>query len=165
MSETVEIPLTRGMVTVVDADDAPRLLGMGRGKWSALNSGHGYYAVKGGGGALMHRLLLGAEKGQCVDHINGDTLDNRRENLRLCTAAENSRNARLPKSNTSGFKGVSWCRIRRAWRAYVCPNRSMVDLGYYDCPIEAARRYDKAAIYYFGEFARTNFPREEYETA
>src|SRR4051812_16134246 len=70
------------------------------------------YAVarhkKAGKVIYMHRLLLNAKKGQITDHINGNRLDNRRVNLRLCSAAQNAKNQARKVNNTSGFKGVSF---------------------------------------------------------
>lgn len=110
----------------------------------------------------LHRYLMGAKKGEYVDHISGNTLDNRRRNLRKCTNQQNCANGKKPKSNTSGFKGVM--RKRKKWIARVKVNYRNISLGAYSSAEVAARIYDKAAIKYFGEFARLNFP-EDKETA
>lgn len=108
--------------------------------------------------AKLHRLIVGARTGQCVDHINGDTLDNRRSNLRLCTTTENNRNVRH-YGLSSQFKGVQ--RLANCidrWRAHIQVDGRLIHLGCFPSAAEAARAYDEAALKYFGEFARLNFP-------
>lgn len=160
----VEIPLTRGMVALVDEEDAGIVLA--RGRWVA-QVGSGTYArsVKYlGGGAknpirssiLMHTLITGWPY---IDHRNGDGLDNRRCNLREATHALNMRNKRMYRNNTSGFKGV----MRNSgkglpWAARIRLDNRRRRLGNYDTPEEAARAYDAAARELFGEFASLNFP-------
>ena len=109
----------------------------------------------------IHRLLLGATNPKMqVDHINGNKLDNRKENLRLATNQQNQHNVGKRKNNTSGYKGVSWYRKRKKWKAAIKHNKKSIHLGYYDTPEEASRAYDKAAVEFFGEFAHLNFPGE-----
>ncbi len=104
----------------------------------------------------MHRwLLFGNSKGRTADHRDGDRLDNRRANLRVCTQAENSRNTRLACNNTSGFKGVSSTAEGR-WRARITVERKEVRLGVFDTPEQAAAAYDAAAHRFHGEFASPN---------
>lgn len=104
----------------------------------------------------MHRAILGAPINKHVDHINGDGLDNRRQNLRLADRSHNQANRGKPKSNTSGYKGVG--RRRGRWWAYIKVDNKMRYLGMFDVPEDAARAYDKAAREIFGEFAFQNFP-------
>lgn len=104
----------------------------------------------------LHRLIMDAPKGKDVDHINGNGLDNRRCNLRLCSRADNCKNRRLSKNNRSGYNGVSWYRDRNQWRAKIQLNHKTIALGYYKNPVDAAKAYNQAAIKYFGEFARLN---------
>lgn len=107
---------------------------------------------------LMHRLLLNPPEGLHVDHINGDRLDNRRENLRLCTQAENNRNLKKTKRpTTSRYKGVSRSANGK-WEGHIRSPSGQKFLGYYACEVEAALAYDAAAKEYFGEFANLNFP-------
>lgn len=88
-----------------------------------------------------------------VDHINGDGLDNRRENLRICTHAENTRNKRMLGANTSGFKGVSWHKGDRKFRAQITVNKRKIHLGNFDDAEMAHEMYCLAADMLHGEFA------------
>jgi hypothetical protein len=114
----------------------------------------------------MHRFILGAQAGEVVDHINGDGLDNRRENIRLCTNRENSQNICSSKNTKrGGFKGVNWHPKGKKWQAAIGagtlkPNgkRKLIYLGLFKSAEDAARAYDRAAREHFGAFARTNFP-------
>lgn len=96
-----------------------------------------------------------------IDHINGNRRDNRIENLRAATNAENVRNAKKRRGTSSQFKGVVWSPKYRKWIAQiVVPERGprLVYLGIYANETDAARAYDRAALQHFGEFARPNFP-------
>lgn len=108
----------------------------------------------------MHRLILDAPKGKMVDHISGDCLDNRRENIRVVSHQENSLNRRIQKDNTSGFKGVHWNKQSGKWTACIQKGRVSFFLGYFVEREEAARAYDEAASKLHGEFARLNFPKD-----
>jgi len=105
---------------------------------------------------LMHREIMGAPKGMDVDHINGNRLDNRKSNLRVCTHAENRRNTKTPVSNKSGYKGVSWCKRDSKWSAFITIGGKSKNLGRYINIIDAAKAYNEAAIKHFGEYARIN---------
>ena len=119
------------------------------------------YAVRNKGYGVqsrMHREIMNAPKELQVDHINHNRLDNRKQNLRLCTNAENAHNSRTRKDNTSGFKGVCWHKQERKWYAYIRVDGRGKSLGLFFCLIKAAVAYDKAAIKHFKEYARLNFP-------
>ena len=161
-----KIPLTQGKVALVDDEDAERVQ---QYRWFAVN-GHGgrWYAgrnvpdANGGQRRIhMHRLLLGDEcEGKDVDHINSNTLDNCRENLRACTRAENMHNMRARSRGRSRYKGVAWEERSKRWRAMIRITGHRRHLGYFVCAIDAARAYDDAARGQFGEYARLNFPGE-----
>ena len=104
----------------------------------------------------LHRFLLNASKGQIVDHINGNTLDNRLCNLRLATAAENNRNSKISKSNKSGYKGIYYNKLFKKYIAQITVNYKGIYLGAFKTKEEAALRYNEAALEYFGEFALLN---------
>ena len=91
-----------------------------------------------------------------IDHIDQNPLNNRIENLREATNIENSRNKTKYKSNTSGYKGVSWSKNRERWCSQIKINTTAINLGRYTDPIEAAQAYNLAAEQYFGEFAYFN---------
>jgi hypothetical protein len=109
---------------------------------------------------LISRFLLGVyEKSGSVfvDHISGDTLDNRRRNLRICQPSENIKNRKLNANNKTGYKGVSLHRKLRKYRADIrAGGGKTIYLGVYDSPEEAAAAYDRAASLHHGQFARTN---------
>lgn len=105
---------------------------------------------------FMHRLIMSAPKGMQVDHINGNGLDNRKSNLRICTQSENNKNMFLSSKNKSGYKGVSWHKYANKWRATAKDKYKQVHLGLFENKIDAARAYDDYVVKNYGEFARTN---------
>jgi hypothetical protein len=157
---TIEIPLTQGKVALIDDEDWPLVSGY---KWRALNCASGHrihiyaaaYQPGRGDTVLMHRLLARATTGQLVDHKNGDGLDNRRDNLRLATPEQNSANKRRA-ANRSQFKGI-YPTAKGWWRVRINHHGRVHGYGQYEDEIVAARVYDEAARWHFGEFANTNF--------
>lgn len=89
-----------------------------------------------------------------VDHRDGNGLNNRWTNLRLATCSQNCGNARIPKNNTSGFKGVSYVKATCLYHAYITVNRRRTNLGFFNTPEEAAMAYKMASQKNFGEFSR-----------
>lgn len=132
--------------------------------WSLSSGG---YAVGwiGESPKKMHRVILGLLDGQICDHINRDKLDNRRENLRVCTLSQNAANStKLRKQNKSGFRGVSWNTRANKWHVRVQRGNKDFIVGHFLCKEEAARAYDAKALELFGEFAVLNFPLASSET-
>lgn len=154
-----EIYLTKGKKALVDDEDFDKL---NRLSWYALEGKHGnFYAARHSRrkSLLMHTYLLSPPKGFCVDHIDGNGLNNCKDNLRISSAAQNQANRKVVLS-MSGYKGVS--KIKRGyyknpWRAKIKVNGKIINLGYFETAEEAARAYDKAATLHFGEFAYLNF--------
>jgi hypothetical protein len=174
------IPLTKGKYAVVDAEDHERICHV---RWFYHASGsmmHGraetritllsrsQARMQGRAhqrGLPMTHILLCVPPGMVVDHINHDPLDNRKSNLRICTARENSINRQKQRqSATSRYKGVWRRRTRKhpsdgKWRAGIRIHKKLVELGRFDNEAEAAMAYDDAARKAFGPFADLNFPR------
>lgn len=106
----------------------------------------------------LHRYLMNVKKGLYTDHINGDKLNNCKSNLRICSQFINILNRnKLNKNNTSGFKGVSWNKLRNKWHVGIWLKRKNIHIGYFDNIVRAAKAYDLASIKYHGEFGRRNF--------
>jgi len=159
-----EIALTKGYVALVDDEDYEWLM---LRKWRAYvgNSTNLYARGKANGKQVaMHRFILGLSKGDSdVDHINGNSLDNRKENLRLCEHSQNTKNACRRKDNTSGFKGVNKHNQIDKFVCRISVDGKRLYLGCFDTAEQAATQYDLAAIVWHGEFARLNYPRDRYE--
>lgn len=163
------IRLTQGKVTLVDDCDYEFL---SQWKWQVRRARNGkLYAQRGRTKAEMeaegmphtvemHRVIMNTPDGMLTDHINGDGLDNRRSNLRLCTTSENTCNSGRRFDNKSGFKGVFWHKRLRKWAVVVTAHGKSIWVGSYKNPEEAAHAYDRAALENQGRFARTNFPKE-----
>lgn len=106
----------------------------------------------------MHRMIMNPPDGMVVDHRNGDTLDNRRENLRVCTPKQNLQNRKSEKGSSSRYIGVHWHTPPGKWLATINPNKQNYSLGHFDSEEDAAIARDVAAQFFFGGFARLNFP-------
>lgn len=156
--EFIKFPLTRGLHTLVDLQDIGALGGY---KWSVVDTGRGKYAVRNGGKrgcVYLHREIMKPPDGMVVDHKNGDTLDNRRENLRVCTIQQNCHNNAGRKIRPEPLpRGVY--RNRKAYVAQIREGGTTRYIGSFPTPELAARAFDEAALRSRGEFARTNFPR------
>jgi len=115
------------------------------------------YAINGGNNLLMHRLILGITDSRIkVDHQNGDGFNNHKYNLRIATDSQNGANQTKAKSNTSGFKGVSFDKISGKWYSHIRYNYKKYHLGCFKTKAEAAAAYNKKAIELFGDFAKLN---------
>lgn len=152
--ETVVLNDLRGQPHEV-AIDAEDLHLIARHTWRVHRRG---YVVRlcGGKSIFLHRVIMAPSAGLVVDHINGDKLDNRRSNLRVCTNAQNSMNQRLSASNTSGFKGVRRHWQSGRWQAQITVDGHRRYLGLFADPRVAAHVYNRAAVHFYGEFARLN---------
>jgi hypothetical protein len=154
---TKEIPLTKGAIALVDDSDYDWL--MTQGRWSLSNKGYAQHWYKLNGqrkALLMHRLILSAPPHLHVDHINGNRLNNCRENLRLASRSENNANRAMMPSNSSGYRGVN--RNRKHWEARIKYQNQRIYLGSFADAQEAALSYDAAARLLFADFAKLNFP-------
>lgn len=154
-----EIPLTLGMNAIVDDEDYEFLM---QWNWYAMQAGRGaykkYYAARGSRkkNLRMHQALCPAPEGMETDHINGNSLDNRRCNLRICTHRQNIWNRKAVRGSASRYKGVDWYAASGNWRAYIKLDGKQKHLGCYKSEDDAARAYNKAALQYHGEFAHLN---------
>jgi len=103
---------------------------------------------------LLHRYIMGDPKGLIVDHIDGNPLNNRKNNLRICNCEENSQNRAKNKNNTSGHKGICWNTREGKWQAYIYLCNKYKNLGLYTDFNKAVLVREKAEEQYFGEFNR-----------
>jgi len=104
----------------------------------------------------LHRFIMNAKKGEEIDHINHDGLDNRKSNLRICSSSQNAMNRRKKKGCCSIYKGVTFWTERGKWKAQITNKKKCINLGLYELEKEAALSYNKAAKKMFGEFAYLN---------
>lgn len=154
-----------GMSTKVDDDIYEKMQGM---KWNCnrdVSSGNWYVTVQRKNDNGVYRKFGLAEfimgkpgEGMQIDHINRDSLDNRRENLRFCTVSQNLRNRRKMKSCSSKYKGVT--KAYNGWRSQIIVDRKNYALGTYDNEADAALAYNSAALKFFGEYACINMDDE-----
>ncbi len=146
-----KVHLPSGHIVLVDVEDWKKVR---LKKFYAYKSGKTIYA-RTKKGRRIHHIILGKKRGYVIDHINGDGLDNRKENLRHCTIKENTRN-RHARTGLSKYKGVSKVRGKK-WQANISVDGEKKYLGIFVTQKEAAETYDRAAKKYFGEFAQLNF--------
>jgi len=151
------ISLTRGKHAIVDAADYPALA---KYKWYAQGEpgSHRFYACRThrSRSFSMHRQIMKPPKGMVVDHINGNGLDNRRCNLRICTQLQNSQNTHRRRPGKSRYRGV-FPRGDK-WQAAIQHDGESLYLGLFDDEVAAARARDRKALELAGEFAMLNFP-------
>lgn len=155
-----EIQLTQGKTARVDDDIYEHLIqwkwfaNKRRGAWYAVRNEHNSRPAKT---VYMHRQITNSPPEMDVDHIDGDGLNNTKENLRICTTSQNIINSRKQLNRSTKFKGVTFDKQTNKFKAQIGVNQKNIHLGRFDSQEEAARTYDDAARKYFGDFAKTNF--------
>jgi len=150
-----EIKLSQGKYAIVD-DDWYEMLSLV--SWYYHDRGYARTGSKRDGiivNEFMHRVIMHTPKGMQTDHINGDKLDNRAENLRICTNSQNQ------QSTNKGFgsskhRGVFWYKRYQKWRTEIMLNGKVTFLGYFKLEADAAKAYNEAAKELHGEFASLN---------
>lgn len=152
-----QIQLTKGYVALVDDEDYEYL---SQFKWKVRIGRRTMYAVRHIE-ISMHRAVIQVDDDKVVDHINRNGLDNRKKNLRACTQLQNKYNSTGKIGGTSKYKGVTWNKQHKKWKARVHTNRKEIFLGYHANEEDAARAYDLKAREIFGEFAFLNFNEHE----
>lgn len=161
MIGSATIHLTRGYSVTVDADDYERLIEMAPFGWRAVGKDARYIYAKatiGNSFVAMHRVVTCAAQGLVVDHINRNTLDNRKNNLRVVSSGKNIIRGVWLKKPVSGYRGVRslpdgrfYAAVRRPEKVHCGPVRELAE--------QAAQDYDAIALRVHGEFAVLNFPQ------
>jgi HNH endonuclease/AP2 domain len=144
--------LRGGGATLIDSDVFEYVI---QWKWRLVTKNGKTYAR---GGEFLHRMILMPGRGVQSDHRNGDTLDNRRSNLRKCDHRQNQWNTGRKRNGTSKYKGVTLTKW--GWEARIRCGEKRPYLGLFESERGAAMAYDAAARKFHGEFARLNFPEE-----
>jgi len=154
------IPLTKGKFAIVDKHNFEWL---SKWKWHCTVDKRGKcyatrrFNINGKWISIrMHRLILNTPANFQIDHHNHNTLDNRENNLRIATQSQNQGN-RVKQKSSSKYKGVTWYKDTKKWKAQIAIKNHKTSLGYFNDEIEAAKAYDMKAKEVFGDFAKTNF--------
>lgn len=150
--ECVKIPLTQNKYALIDEEDWERINSY---KWRIKSSSNTEYAQTGDSKSVfLHRFIMSPPNNKEIDHINGNGLDNRKKNLRICTRSQNIINRKF--DNKTGYRGVKWYKPYKKWTAVITKNYKSYNLGYFLNKEDAAHAYNKAAIKYHGNFAQLN---------
>lgn len=156
------VRLGNGGIAIIDKNDIALVE---KYNWFSHKEGNNTYAyanilLKNGKRTCikMHRILLGLKNIKSIaDHKNKNGLDNRRENLRVCTKSQNAQNKRKLPNRSSKYKGVCFDKSRNVWISYIRKDYKMINLGRFNSEEDAARSYDAKAKDLFGEYASINF--------
>lgn len=139
----------------IDAEDADKVRGS---KWrldiKRKTSEATHYAATGRSPKIMlHRAVMGAKLGEIVDHVDGDGLNNRKENLRICNISENTANWHRLRSK---YRGVYYHKATKKWAAEIYQQRKKYYIGLFGTPEDAARAYNQKAVELRGTAAKLN---------
>lgn len=154
------VELTQGQWSLIDSDDAERVGKYNWHAWYSRNTDSFYARTQVWSGPYeevvirLNVLIIGQSEGFIVDHKSGNTIDNRRANLRHATPSQNTINGAIRKDNTSGIKGVRWNKNLQKWVAEICINGKRIHLGCFDDSDSAREAYRQAAEKLHGEFRR-----------
>lgn len=154
----MKLYLSNNGTCLIDSID---FISVSKFKWRSHKINGKVYVTNGK--TYLHRFLENPGKGMEVDHINGNGLDNRRINLRVCRHMNNQMNRMKHSVSSSKFKGVTWNKADKIWYAKIYPNGRDIYLGSFRDERRAAKAYDKAAVIYYGEYARTNFKENQWK--
>lgn len=158
------IRISSGHYAIVDDIDYPLV---SKYTWTLSKSGNRLYAIttkrrtpikySKRDTIYLHRLIMNVSGWHnCVDHINGDGLDCRRSNIRLCTRGQNAMNLKIRVDNSSGYKGVYFNQQRKKYAAQIQIDKKTKFLGLFHTKEEAAEKYNEYALMYYGEFSSIN---------
>ena len=155
---TMKVIFRNGTECIFDSEDYEKLKEY---RWRLIRGRTNLYAGAETYGSetkrvLMHRLVMNCPEDMVVDHINGDGLDNRKENLRVATRSQNSKNRKVNSNNTSGYKGVTFDQTSGSYRASIMCDYEIIHLGLFSTAEEAAQAYADASAKYHGEYGRTH---------
>jgi len=152
-----KIELSQGKYALVDNEDFNML---DKHKWYANKNGNTFYAVRESKKVegkkmkiYMHRIIAKTLNNMETDHIDRDGLNNQRKNLRVCSHSENLINRTMLKSNTSGYRGISWSKLSKKWRAVISINKRYINLGSFVKIEEAYNAYCEASLKYHRDFS------------
>ena len=151
-----KIKLTQSKETFIDSEDYEKIKSY---NWYYHSSGYAACKQKINNiwkTILLHRVIMNCPNNKQIDHINGNGLDNRKENLRICTHAENGRNTKKRKGTTSKYKGIYWYKALSKWSVRIRFNYKWIFIGYFNDEKEAAKAYNEKAKELFGKFAKLN---------
>ena len=159
--------LSNGAIVLIDDDDYERMLDYNWHDGKSHGGVYPYANVSKGGGkykkVFLHRFILNAPSNRFVDHANGNPYDARKENLRLCTQAQNGQNKGLSAANTSGHKGVCWDASKQKWAVQIVVNGKRAYMKRFDTFEEAVEAHEREIVKIHGEFARLEWEDRQHD--